>query len=265
MRFGFRKSIRIGGLKLNLSKTGIGASAGIKGLRLGINAKGKTYISGGKHGIYYRETLGQKGKSSLSNNSFFVDDNETNKGCFLVAIGVFCFILGLFSPMFFIVPLIQIILFIREISREKRDKTNSEVLIDAINDCIQKNDIKLLISKLSDVNEKIITTYYKSYVFKNTYSRVIENILNDRNITCDEEIVINTYKSNLDFEMFNQINAELIDSIVTEVLSDSVISNNEEAQLKQILEHLPLKEKKKLEVVNIINDMKVIEERNMSI
>lgn len=53
-----RKSFRVGPLRLNLSKRGIGASVGVKGARLGVDATGKPYAGGGRYGIYFRESLG---------------------------------------------------------------------------------------------------------------------------------------------------------------------------------------------------------------
>jgi hypothetical protein len=54
-----RKSFRVGPLRLNLSKRGIGASVGVNGARLGVDAAGKPYAAGGRHGIYFRERLGE--------------------------------------------------------------------------------------------------------------------------------------------------------------------------------------------------------------
>lgn len=52
-----RKSIRLGPLRLNLSKRGLGASVGVKGLRAGVDASGKPYVAGGRGGIYFRERI----------------------------------------------------------------------------------------------------------------------------------------------------------------------------------------------------------------
>jgi hypothetical protein len=41
-----------------LSKSGVGVSAGIKGLRYGIRPDGRAYIHGGRYGLYYRQELG---------------------------------------------------------------------------------------------------------------------------------------------------------------------------------------------------------------
>lgn len=53
-----RKSFRVGPLRLNVSKRGIGASVGVKGARLGVDATGKPYAAGGRYGLYFRERLG---------------------------------------------------------------------------------------------------------------------------------------------------------------------------------------------------------------
>jgi hypothetical protein len=60
----FRKSIKLlPGLRLNLSKSGIGLSAGIKGARVGMGPHG-AYVAGGKHGIYFRKAIGGKSRRS---------------------------------------------------------------------------------------------------------------------------------------------------------------------------------------------------------
>jgi hypothetical protein len=57
MGFYIRKSFKLGPIRFNLSKSGVGVSAGVKGARVGINARGKKYIHLGRGGIYYRQTL----------------------------------------------------------------------------------------------------------------------------------------------------------------------------------------------------------------
>ncbi|NBB86308.1 MAG: DUF4236 domain-containing protein [Bacteroidetes bacterium] len=59
MSFFLRKSFRAGPIRLNLSKSGLGVSAGVTGARLGINKNG-AYVHGGRHGLYYREQLGKR-------------------------------------------------------------------------------------------------------------------------------------------------------------------------------------------------------------
>jgi Protein of unknown function (DUF4236) len=66
----FRKSFKVGPLKLNLSKSGLGVSAGMKGAHIGLNARGRSYVSGGKDGIYFRENLASSGQSGEASNTF---------------------------------------------------------------------------------------------------------------------------------------------------------------------------------------------------
>ena len=63
MGFYLRKSVSVGPLRFNLSKSGIGVSAGVKGLRFGVGPRGN-YVHMGRAGIYYRATLpGNSGAS----------------------------------------------------------------------------------------------------------------------------------------------------------------------------------------------------------
>jgi hypothetical protein len=49
-----RKAFSRGPIRLNLSKSGLGASFGVKGLRIGVGPRG-TYVAGGRGGLYYRQ------------------------------------------------------------------------------------------------------------------------------------------------------------------------------------------------------------------
>lgn len=65
MAFFFRKSIKIGPIWINFSKSGIGVSVGIPGARIGKTATGKTYVSGSAPGtgMGYRKYIDGKKNS----------------------------------------------------------------------------------------------------------------------------------------------------------------------------------------------------------
>ena len=63
MAFYLRKSVSFGPLRFNLSKSGIGVSAGIKGLRFGAGPRGN-YVHMGRGGLYYRSTFSSKSGAS---------------------------------------------------------------------------------------------------------------------------------------------------------------------------------------------------------
>jgi hypothetical protein len=60
MAWRFRRSLKLGPLRLNLSKSGIGVSAGVRGFRVGTDAKGRTYAAASipGTGLYNRAYYG---------------------------------------------------------------------------------------------------------------------------------------------------------------------------------------------------------------
>lgn len=57
MGFYLRKGFNLGPLRLNLSKSGVGFSVGVKGARVGVDPRGRAYVHAGRGGFYFRETL----------------------------------------------------------------------------------------------------------------------------------------------------------------------------------------------------------------
>jgi hypothetical protein len=62
MGFYLRKSVTVGPFRFNLSKSGLGLSVGVKGLRLGTGPRGN-YVHMGRGGLYYRSALPGGGSS----------------------------------------------------------------------------------------------------------------------------------------------------------------------------------------------------------
>lgn len=68
MPFYLRKSISAGPFRFNLSKSGVGLSVGVKGLRIGTGPRGH-YIHAGRGGLYYRASLGRAGQRTPRSSS----------------------------------------------------------------------------------------------------------------------------------------------------------------------------------------------------
>jgi hypothetical protein len=51
-----RKGLNFGPLRINLSKSGLGGSVGVKGFRVGTGPRGR-YLHAGRGGLYYRTSL----------------------------------------------------------------------------------------------------------------------------------------------------------------------------------------------------------------
>src|SRR5687767_12322110 len=58
-----RKALSFGPLRLNLSRSGLGASFGVKGARVGAGPRGM-YVHAGRGGLYYRQSLSSGFRSS---------------------------------------------------------------------------------------------------------------------------------------------------------------------------------------------------------
>lgn len=56
-----RKSVKAGPFRFNLSKSGLGVSAGVPGFRVGTGPRGN-YVHMGRNGVYYRASLGGRSR-----------------------------------------------------------------------------------------------------------------------------------------------------------------------------------------------------------
>ena len=69
MPFYIRKALKLGPVRFNLSKSGVGLSGGVKGFRVGVRPNGISYLHAGRYGLYYRKELhGIKGSSDPKHN-----------------------------------------------------------------------------------------------------------------------------------------------------------------------------------------------------
>jgi hypothetical protein len=99
----FRKSVNLGGgFRVNLSKTGVGYSWGVKGLRVTRTAKGTTRTTASIPGTgisYVTETSGKRGRQA---NPFDEVGGETGKAPSFVGVAFWTtLILGFFyQPLF---------------------------------------------------------------------------------------------------------------------------------------------------------------------
>ena len=61
MGFSYRKSVKVGPFRVNLSNRGVGYSVGVRGIRTGVSASGRSYttVSLPGTGLSYRTTGGR--------------------------------------------------------------------------------------------------------------------------------------------------------------------------------------------------------------
>ena len=73
-------------MRLNVSKSGLGLSGGVRGARVSTNTKGETYVSGGRGGLYYRRRVRKDDGGAEQELSPELEEQERNLafGAFLV-------------------------------------------------------------------------------------------------------------------------------------------------------------------------------------
>jgi hypothetical protein len=82
MGFSFRKSFKIGAVRVNVSNRGIGASTGVKGARVGVNSAGRRYSSLSIPGTGLRYTSGGGGRRRTAVDDDGVEYFELDDGSF---------------------------------------------------------------------------------------------------------------------------------------------------------------------------------------
>lgn len=113
MALRFRKSFKVApGVRVNLSKSGIGMSAGVRGARVGINSKGRTYSSVGIPGTgIYSTSYSKSGRKRSSGASVQAQPTQSSGGggkvlLWLIGIGI-----GIAMPPLGIVMLLGVIFY----------------------------------------------------------------------------------------------------------------------------------------------------------
>lgn len=74
MAWYLRKSVSVGPIRFNISKSGIGTSVGVKGFRVGVKSNGRSYVHAGTHGISYHQEF----KPNNQKQQYHQESNHTN-------------------------------------------------------------------------------------------------------------------------------------------------------------------------------------------
>ena len=124
-KFQFRKRVKLApGLSLNVSKKGLGLSAGPKGLKTSISAQGRFTGSAGipGSGISYRKTLSGSGNASSEGGYETFSENVSNKAEYIAIhgtvfqkgelkktfiLGGFLFLFCIAAPLLFVQSLFE--------------------------------------------------------------------------------------------------------------------------------------------------------------
>lgn len=267
MPFFIRKSISTGPVRVNFSKGGIGLSAGVTGARIGFNKHG-AYVAGGRHGLYYREKIGKKARSSRAatasgppqtveqfvNTGLTYTDTEANStpetetlipdkardplvqagfwgGWLVIAAGIFI-------PSGKIVLAGCALLLITRIAKNSRISIAKRILkqtIDSLENISESEKPEALLQALAE-------------------PALIEPERTRRNLLLADAAIslfidgttpfnrfdLQSYLRDLalDDSLLDRLKLNAIDELISDCLSDHMLSNEEESHIKKIIEDL---------------------------
>ena len=287
MGFGLRKSISLGGgMRVNISKGGIGMSGGIKGLRVGVNSRG-AYMAGGSHGLYYRESLGGSSSSSSqtseNKNSYNPYAEEDSKNTtpqakdftsevpadqlsgknslttfYLISVPILFFIM-IFTSVTFLMFFIYLVIggIVAMIASASKVNKNKQI-IQAFSEAIKNEPLKKAEELLPQINE--MDSAEKQRILISNYSAVIDRVFKDQQISSEEEFFIKKYSENLPEDYISQANDVIISEIIKLAVSDNVLSEEEENLINRCFSTFRLSPSRREEFTKTIQEYKNLAE-----
>lgn len=196
MGFGFRKSVSFGkGLKMNVSKSGVGFSVGGKGLRMSTSSRG-TRLSAGTGGFYYNTKIGGASKRKKADKELTAFDVFLSS-TLLFVLSVFLKIKGFnlfgmtsfFMICFFAIGSISFMIFYFD--KKKRKKVSN-----AVSDYNFNEDLTLedeILTKIKNSGETgvlqtdLTNFYYRDNPSKSTIYKAIQTLEAQYRITKEKE------------------------------------------------------------------------------
>jgi Protein of unknown function (DUF4236) len=279
----YRKSINLGGgLRLNLSKSGIGVSSGIRGLRVGVSPSGKSYIAGGRGGVYFRQYAhaNKMGRSSYEertnlysksrevyqqpefiNSLLPIEFNLNNTGIVTVSIVLIVSSIAsvLYSPYLLIVSLLS---FIGILSIATLNIIAGFKLFKSKR-MIKKQKYDDLIIYLEQILKKGRLKQYDHYIIYNVYQNIIMPIIEDLAISEKEKEVLGFFENVINKADLSIINAYFYSRLVSKFTQDKYLDPKEEAFLVRYSNIFKMYDKDKSEIdkgVKYFKELRVFEE-----
>ena len=282
MGFYIRKSFSEGPIRINLSKSGLGVSAGVRGARIGVGPRG-AYVAGGRGGLYFRQNLKLNKRShnnrTTNSNQILVDTGVTYKESrrnhintktinsniltkrekkyqfFLI---LFVLSLGLvsFSIKMIVIPIIFLVLTIHYYKKDKRIKEELRIVdelrsrfinsfeLDKIKEVSSEIDLLSLQNKTVLGFEVIQELIYK---YRDNLSQIDREVLESL-----------TQLFALDRDDIKNIKYAVFSKIFNESIEDDFLDKNEEKRLLDYAKEMGLESGTIRDELEVISQMATI-------
>ena len=263
MGFYIRKALTRGPIRLNLSKSGIGASFGVKGARLGISGSGKSYVHAGRHGLYYRKNL-SSGKNGAKTSS------ESSSVGYIIIFGILIYIALKFlswlidhPPVLITISTTAILITAFYFQTKKKQATAFKVYKSKLDqhfvqneDAIENKTLNQILDCQSEVSKYSKLANKIKDLEENVYSAILDKVLDDKKITNTEKTIIQQFESTikLDDQYKENTKKDIFRLYYLDIISDHKITDDEYNTLKSIASGLDLKE------ASIQEEWKVVKE-----
>lgn len=247
MGFYIRKSFRAGPVRFNLSKSGFGASAGVKGLRLGTSGSGRNYVHAGRGGLYYRKTLGTKQKTPAAAGIGLGYAILFIISLFIIAVAVIWMIqnpilpitLGVFFMITGTIYLQKKSIKTKIFSNYKNELDKHFLLSEVLPDENNLTEIKELKKKASNYKDLLPKL---DEAERKIYTAILDKILDDKIITNNERRLIKHFETiaSLDENFKLETKKEIFRLYYLDIIADHEITNEEQRTLNNIISGLEL-------------------------
>jgi hypothetical protein len=253
----FRKSAKIGPVRLNFSKHGVGVSAGVKGLRVGVNAKGQRYMSGGGGGLYFRENLSSNNKQ-IAQTTITTSSTTNDSTNLLIGLFVISLLISLAFPIFLVATSILLLLLVAPILYNKNIVKKIAAFNKNLQDLLNNDNFAEVKKELQNIKSITGNKEKQQGIFLDIYSMFMAKVFNDNIISNEEEELIKFFNSIIPSGEIVFRNIEIINEVLQMITADEIVTKDEEEMIIKCISLLNLKDLED-EIKNVINDYKGLE------
>lgn len=254
MGFFVRKSLgKIGPIRFNLSKSGIGISAGVSGARIGIGPQG-AYVTGGRGGLYYRKYLHSGSKTSHlvvargevtqpSSQGYSTKESGSmpKPGGYAAALAwglASIFFLLRSLPEFSITPLLTGIVLFLIAAATWRKRSCQITWFTSHNALLAKLSATPDDKLLADVKQSLESSEFQPSEWLARHEQVYTGVFSDslsRGIDEDEKRWLDAVAGALRIQDRNVIHAEVLRALLWEFMADNQVTEEEEALAEELI------------------------------
>ncbi len=266
MAFYLRKGLNLGPMRLNLSKSGVGVSGGVKGARVGLGPKGP-YVHGGRHGMYYRKyaSQGKKGSGRASSRTdgevrIFVDTGLTYRpdsgagpasmpdlplaprrppAVAVLFVAAVLLVLGGIGNNDWVLFVPAILLFSGGIFLERRHLKQADLTRKVFREIDRGLDQRVPVPEIMGLlHEAGVQGGWQIWLHYHAFARFLDAYFEDPEYIQPFEVEALEGELSIPARRIRQMKAGAFSDFVEEVVEDHMITSEEEQQLYQLREEL---------------------------